>query len=131
MFGDLAPAQVVAEPINVPSPALAAVATKTTCPYCGVGCGVLATPDGAGGAKVVGDPGHPANFGRLCSKGCALDETLGLDGRLLHPMMRNKEGRIQRTELGGGAGHGGAKIQRRLSSGMAPTQSQSIFPANC
>jgi assimilatory nitrate reductase catalytic subunit len=55
--------------------------TRTTCPYCGVGCGVLARP----GAPVAGDPAHPANFGRLCSKGSALAETLSLDGRLLHP----------------------------------------------
>ena len=61
-------------------------ATRTTCPYCGVGCGVLATPDG----PVRGDPNHPANFGRLCSKGTALGETLGLEGRLLHPMVRGK-----------------------------------------
>ena len=59
--------------------------TKTTCPYCGVGCGVLATPDGLGGCSVEGDPKHPANFGRLCSKGSALGETVSLDGRLLHP----------------------------------------------
>ena len=52
-------------------------ATRTTCPYCGVGCGVLATPDGSGGAAIAGDPEHPANFGRLCSKGSALGETLG------------------------------------------------------
>jgi assimilatory nitrate reductase catalytic subunit len=61
------------------------VAVKTTCPYCGVGCGVLATPDGRGGASIAGDPEHPANFGRLCSKGSALGETLDLGTRLLHP----------------------------------------------
>src|SRR5438034_2787822 len=60
-------------------------ATRTTCAYCGVGCGVLATPDGRGGAAISGDPRHPANFGRLCSKGSALGETLGLETRLLHP----------------------------------------------
>src|SRR6202007_2674722 len=65
-------------------------ATRTTCPYCGVGCGVLATPDGSGGAAISGDPEHPANFGRLCSKGSALGETLALDARLLHPMIRFK-----------------------------------------
>ena len=59
----------------------------TTCPYCGVGCGVVATPDGAGGATITGDKSHPANFGRLCSKGSALGETLGLETRLLHPMV--------------------------------------------
>ena len=57
----------------------------TTCPYCGVGCGVIATPDGHSGAIVRGDSNHPANYGRLCSKGSALGETLDLEERLLHP----------------------------------------------
>jgi assimilatory nitrate reductase catalytic subunit len=57
----------------------------TTCPYCGVGCGVVATPDGRGGAGIAGDQSHPANRGRLCSKGAALGETLSLDDRLLYP----------------------------------------------
>ncbi len=64
--------------------------TRTTCPYCGVGCGVLATPDGVGGAAIAGDTEHPANFGRLCSKGAALGETLGLEGRLLHPAIGSR-----------------------------------------
>jgi assimilatory nitrate reductase catalytic subunit len=67
------------------------IAVRTTCPYCGVGCGVLATPDGAGGAAIAGDPDHPANFGRLCSKGSALGETLDLGTRLLHPMIHGKQ----------------------------------------
>jgi assimilatory nitrate reductase catalytic subunit len=71
---------------------------RTTCPYCGVGCGVLAKPDGRGGAAIAGDPDHPANFGRLCSKGSALDETLGLGGRLLHPMLAQPDGRFERTD---------------------------------
>jgi assimilatory nitrate reductase catalytic subunit len=58
---------------------------RTTCPYCGVGCGLLATPDGKGGAAIAADPDHPANRGRICSKGAALSETLGLEGRLLYP----------------------------------------------
>jgi assimilatory nitrate reductase catalytic subunit len=69
--------------------------TKTTCPYCGVGCGVLATPDGSGGAAIAGDPEHPANFGRLCSKGSALGETLGLSERLLYPMLQGEDGLAQ------------------------------------
>jgi assimilatory nitrate reductase catalytic subunit len=72
-------------------------ATRTACPYCGVGCGVLATPDGSGGAAIAGDPDHPANFGRLCSKGSALGETLGLDGRLLHPMIRCDKGTLEQV----------------------------------
>jgi assimilatory nitrate reductase catalytic subunit len=65
-------------------------ATRTTCPYCGVGCGVLATPDAGGGVAVAGDPDHPANFGKLCSKGSALGETLGLADRLLFPEIGGK-----------------------------------------
>ena len=72
-------------------------AVKTTCAYCGVGCGILATSDGRGGAAVSGDPDHPANFGRLCSKGAALGETLGLADRLLYPMIRCGEGTMERV----------------------------------
>ena len=59
--------------------------TRTTCPYCGVGCGVLATPRASGGVEIAGDPEHGANRGRLCVKGSALGETVGLEDRLLHP----------------------------------------------
>jgi assimilatory nitrate reductase catalytic subunit len=72
-------------------------ATRTTCPYCGVGCGILATSDGKGGAAVSGDPEHPANFGRLCSKGSALGETLSLEDRLLYPMIRCSKGTMERV----------------------------------
>src|SRR6202046_3606818 len=72
-------------------------ATSTTCPDCGVGCGVLATPDGSGGAAISGDPSHPANLGRLCSKGSALGETVGLEDRLLYPMIRCDKGNMERV----------------------------------
>src|SRR4051812_5350552 len=72
-------------------------ATRTTCPYCGVGCGVLAMPDGNGGAAIAGDPKHPANFGRLCSKGSALGETLRTEGRLRYPMIRCSKGNMERV----------------------------------
>ena len=65
-------------------------ATRTTCPYCGVGCGILARPLDDGTAEIAGDPEHPANFGRLCSKGAALGETLLLDGRLLYPVVHGE-----------------------------------------
>ena len=63
---------------------------RTTCPYCGVGCGVLAKVAADGEVTVRGDPDHPANFGRLCSKGSALAETIDLDGRLLHPEIHGR-----------------------------------------
>ena len=60
--------------------------TRTTCPYCGVGCGV-AVVEGV----PEGDAAHPANFGRLCSKGAALKDTLALPDRLTVPMMHGRE----------------------------------------
>ena len=59
--------------------------THTTCPYCGVGCGVEATINAGDITAVAGSALHPANKGRLCVKGSALHETLGEQGRLLHP----------------------------------------------
>ncbi|MGD9842248.1 MAG: molybdopterin-dependent oxidoreductase [Steroidobacteraceae bacterium] len=64
---------------------------NSTCPYCGVGCGVKVT-SGKQGPVINGDLHHPANRGRLCSKGSALGETLSLDGRLLAPRMRGAGG---------------------------------------
>jgi assimilatory nitrate reductase catalytic subunit len=81
------------ENLQAPAASSQTTATRSTCPYCGVGCGVLASP---GGKRVSGDPAHPANFGRLCSKGSALEETLGLEGRLLHPMRRQADGALAR-----------------------------------
>ncbi len=88
--------------------------TKTTCAYCGVGCGVLATPDGKGGAAIAGDPAHPANLGRLCSKGSALGETLGLENRLLHPMIRCK-GALQRVDWSDALDHVAHRLQHILA----------------
>lgn len=58
---------------------------STTCPYCGVGCGVRVSGGGGRPVEVQGDPSHPANGGKLCVKGAALAETLDMEGRLLHP----------------------------------------------
>ncbi len=63
---------------------------RTTCAYCGVGCGILATPGEGRSVTIAGDPEHPANRGRLCSKGTHLGETVGLEGRLLYPMIGNR-----------------------------------------
>jgi assimilatory nitrate reductase catalytic subunit len=63
---------------------------RTTCPYCGVGCGVLARRLN-GTVEIAGDLEHPANFGHLCSKGAALGDTTGLDGRLLHPYIHDRQ----------------------------------------
>jgi assimilatory nitrate reductase catalytic subunit len=49
--------------------------TRSTCPYCGVGCGVIIESRREQIIGVRGDPDHPANFGRLCSKGSTLHLT--------------------------------------------------------
>ena len=70
--------------------------TRSTCPYCGVGCGVLIESDGSTITGVRGDPEHPANFGRLCSKGANLHHTASrpviLQTRLLQPLVRAERG---------------------------------------
>ncbi len=68
----------------------AGASIHTTCPYCGVGCGLIATRNGDGSIELRGDPAHPANEGRLCSKGSALGQTLDLEGRLLHPVVHGR-----------------------------------------
>jgi assimilatory nitrate reductase catalytic subunit len=88
--------------------------TRTTCPYCGVGCGVLATPDGNGGAAIAGDKDHPANLGRLCSKGSALGETLSLDSRLLYPMIRCK-GTLERVAWSDALDHVAHRLQHIIA----------------
>jgi assimilatory nitrate reductase catalytic subunit len=66
--------------------------TRSTCPYCGVGCGVIIESQGNQITGVRGDPEHPANFGRLCTKGSTLALTASSavtqQTRLLHPMQR-------------------------------------------
>lgn len=59
---------------------------QTACPYCGVGCGVVANKE-----SIVGDKQHPANQGALCVKGSALKESLVMPSRLLYPKMLGKE----------------------------------------
>jgi assimilatory nitrate reductase catalytic subunit len=59
----------------------------TTCPYCGVGCGVKAEILEEDVVSVKGDQSHPSNYGRLCVKGSALHEVLGSEGRLLAPLV--------------------------------------------
>ena len=65
--------------------------TRTTCPYCGVGCGVVAVVANGAIAEVRGDRTHPANFGRLCTKGSSLEHSPGALARVLHPEVRGEK----------------------------------------
>ena len=66
--------------------------TRSTCPYCGVGCGVIIASHAGQITGVRGDPQHPANFGRLCSKGATLhlsaSPSVNQSARLLQPQKR-------------------------------------------
>ncbi|MCP1455136.1 nitrate reductase [Pseudomonas kilonensis] len=66
--------------------------TASTCCYCGVGCGVLIEHDDERILGVSGDPAHPANFGKLCSKGSTLHLTGDLAARALYPELRLGKG---------------------------------------
>ncbi|VTU25390.1 Nitrate reductase [Variovorax sp. PBL-H6] len=70
--------------------------TRSACPYCGVGCGVIIESEGDQITGVRGDPDHPANFGRLCTKGSTLHLTataaVTMQTRLLQPMHRAQRG---------------------------------------
>jgi assimilatory nitrate reductase catalytic subunit len=68
--------------------------TKSTCSYCGVGCGVIIEHDGAQVTGVRGDPEHPASFGKLCTKGSTLHLTMtpqAQANRLTHPLLRTEK----------------------------------------
>ena len=75
--------------------------TRSTCPYCGVGCGVIIESDGTQITGVRGDPEHPANFGRLCTKGSTLHLTAASEitrsARLLQPARRLHRGSALQT----------------------------------
>lgn len=64
---------------------------KTTYPFCGSGCGLLARQNDDGTFSVRGAPDHPASFGRLCSKSAALDNVAGSANRLLIPQINGRE----------------------------------------
>lgn len=71
---------------------------KSTCAYCGVGCGIEARPMSNGLLEVRGDKEHPSNYGKLCTKGIALGDTVIHDGRLLAPKLKTEAGDLCDTE---------------------------------
>ncbi len=76
---------------TVPTTPVVTTEHKTTCPYCGVGCGVTASVADNKLVSVKGDIDHPSNLGRLCVKGSSLNETTSVQGRILTPRVNGKE----------------------------------------
>jgi len=89
--------------------------TRSTCPYCGVGCGVVIEHDGGQITGVRGDPAHPANFGRLCTKG----QTLHLTAT---PMVRQTRRLL--TPSWGGEAMGWEAINERLAGRLAAIRAE-------
>lgn len=90
--------------------------TASTCCYCGVGCGVLIEHDGEHVLNVTGDPNHPANLGRLCSKGSTLHKTGDLAARALYPKLRLGKGLSRsRTDWDSAMGHAAEIFGRTIA----------------
>lgn len=68
---------------------MTAKSVKSVCPYCGVGCGMVLHVENEQVVKITGDAGHPANFGRLCTKGSSAHIALRKSGRLTSAYSRN------------------------------------------
>ncbi len=111
---------------------------KTLCPYCGVGCGLLATPDANGGLHVRGDPDHPANRGRLCLKGATVGLTVNVSNRLRYSMITEPNGRLRAIPVQGAIQHTADRLNQILQthgpgaigfylSGQLTTESQYFF----
>jgi len=90
--------------------------TASTCCYCGVGCGVMIEHDGERVLDVTGDPNHPANLGRLCSKGATLHKTGDLAARALYPELRLGKGLSRsRTDWDTAMGHAAEVFGRTIA----------------
>ena len=79
---------------------------RTVCPYCGVGCGMFLHVSGGRVVKSQGDPEHPANYGKLCTKGATCAQTLNTSDRLSQALLRTV-----RTELDAGRETPGDPLQ--------------------
>ncbi len=73
--------------------------TKTTCPYCGVGCGIIVNMHENGRVEVQGDPERPSNYGRLCmsSAVAAYKRAFGEDVVPCNYVMKSPVGKNLRT----------------------------------
>jgi ferredoxin-nitrate reductase len=105
---------------------------KTTCSYCGVGCGVLVHKDKKGGLRVEGDPDHPVNRGLLCSKGMNLHYTvMDRSDRLRYPEMRwHRQGPLERVSWDTALGRAAA-VFKTLIAKYGPDRSGFYVSGQC
>jgi ferredoxin-nitrate reductase len=73
--------------------------TRSLCPYCGVGCGLLVRTEGGRLREVAGDPIHPVNRGRTCRKPLELPAAVHAPDRAVTPLIRSdRHGRFERSD---------------------------------
>ena len=112
--------------------------TRTACSYCGVGCGIqvetTADPDSGRPviARVSGDKLHPANFGRLCTKGATHAEMMAADdGRLKSALLRpTRDEELVPTPVDDAVAEAGRRL-RAIIDEHGPTPSRFMSPARC
>ncbi len=89
---------------------------RSVCPYCGVGCGIVMSVKNGRVNKVTGDKNHPANFGRLCSKGFSCAEPLTASDRLTFAFARNyRAEKIQRLPMNDALTQTALRLQKIIS----------------
>ncbi len=89
---------------------------RSVCPYCGVGCGIVMQVENGRVAKVIGDKNHPANFGRLCSKGFTCAEPLTAPDRLAFAFTRNSRAeKIQPLPMDDALTQTASRLQKIIS----------------
>ena len=111
-------------PLSRTSPGEAPV--RTTCPYCGVGCGVLANARRQGRREIAGDRDAPRQLREAVFEGSALGETLGLETRLLHPMVDG-----ERRRAGAKRSIMSPPDFKRIRDTHGPGRSRSTSRASC
>jgi sulfite reductase (NADPH) flavoprotein alpha-component len=97
-------------------PETAVQQVRSVCPYCGVGCGIVMQVENGRVVKVTGDKNHPANFGRLCSKGFTCAEPLTAPDRLTFAYARNsRAGKTQPVPMDGALTQTASRLQKITS----------------
>jgi sulfite reductase (NADPH) flavoprotein alpha-component len=90
---------------------------RSVCPYCGVGCGIVMQVEDNRVVKVTGDKAHPANFGRLCTKGTTCGKAIAESGRMENAYLRQERSRDPvRLAMGSAISETAARLRTLLDN---------------
>ena len=94
---------------------MTATSVRSVCPYCGVGCGIVMTVESGRVVKVSGDKLHPANAGRLCTKGSTCAQPLSDPGRMQHAYLReNRDHEPVQSNMDAAIAAAGSRLRQIL-----------------